>query len=125
MAKSKILSATGENFDTGLTVVGGSTVPKIVGVKPCGSQVLIEILTQQEMLGTSLAVGDKLDLKVPLQGYIRAAGPNFKSVDYGFDVGDRVTVSGAGVHVPNYDGCHRDRFLMEPHAIKGIMIEDK
>ena len=123
MAKSKILSPAGTAFNNELTIINGSTVPKVVGVRPCGSQVLIEFLTPQEQLGTSLSVGEKMDLKVPMQGYVRSAGPNFKASDWGFDIGDRVTVSGTGIHVPNYDGIHRDRFLMEPHSVKGIMIE--
>lgn len=124
MAKSKILSPVGSSFDSELTIVGASSVPKVVGVKPCGSQVMIEFLTTQELLGTTLTVGDKLDLKMPMQGYVRATGPNFRAADWGFDIGDRVTVSGTGIHVPNYDGIHRDRFLMEPHAVKGIIVEE-
>jgi hypothetical protein len=120
MSKSKILTAAGTNFDTHVI---GSTVPKIKSVRPCGAQVLIEFLTSQEMLGTTLSVGEKIDLKVPMQGYVRAVGPNFKSSDYGFDIGERVTVSGAGIHVPNWDNSHRDRFLMEPSSVKGVIIE--
>lgn len=123
MVKSKILTPVGSAFSNELSIVGGSAVPKVAGVRPCGAQVLIEFLTSQELLGTNLSVGDKIDLKVPMQGYVRAAGPNFRPSDYGFDIGDRVTVSGSGVHVPNWDGSHRDRFLMEPHAVKGVIIE--
>jgi hypothetical protein len=123
MAKSKILTPAGSTYDSGLTLVGGSLVPKVAGVRPCGSQVLIEFLTSQELLGTTLSVGEKIDLKVPMQGYVRCVGPNFKSEDYGFNIGDRVTVSGSGVHVPNWDDSHRDRFLMEPYSVKGVIIE--
>ena len=123
MSKSKILTPMGSIYDS--TIIGsGAKVPKIKSVKPTGSQVLIEFLTSQEMLGTSLAVNEKTDLKVPLQGYVRSVGPNFKSSDYGFNIGDRVTVSGSGIHVPNWDNIHRDRFLMEPSSIKGVIIEE-
>jgi hypothetical protein len=118
MSKNKILTPLGTEY------TNSSPVPKVKGVRPCGAQVLIEFLTSQEMLGTSLVVNDKTDLKVPLQGYVRATGPNFKSSDYGFDVGDRVTVSGAGIHVPNWDGIARDRFLMEPSSVKGVIVEE-
>ena len=94
MAKSKILSPVGSAFESELTVVGGSTVPKVVGVRPCGSQVMIEFLTSQELLGTSLTVGDKLDLKMPMQGYVRAVGPNFRATDWGFDICSRDIVTG-------------------------------
>lgn len=98
-------------------------VGTVVNVKPVGSQVLVEILTPQEMAGTTLLLTEKADLKVPLQGYITAVGPLCKNDDYGFCVGDRVLISGTGVKAPNYDNTHRDRYFMEPHAIKSVLIE--
>lgn len=98
-------------------------VPELKGVVPCGSQVLIEILTVQELANTCITISEKTDLKVPLQGYIRAVGPNFKSEDWGFKVGDRVLISGSGIIAPNYDGSNRDRFFMEPHAVKSVLLE--
>ena len=122
MSKSKILTATGTVYDS--NIIGSETaVPKIKGVKPTGSQVLVEILTPQEMMGTNLTESDKVDLKVPLQGYVRATGPCFKPEEWGYNVGDRVLISGGGVMAPNYDECHRDRFFMEPHAIKSVLVE--
>jgi len=123
MAKSKILTPSGEIFGTDLVPVG-SRIPKLSECVPCGAQVLVEILTPQEMMGTDLTVSDKLDLKVPLQGYVRAAGPSFNSESWGFCIGNRVLISGGGVMAPNYDGCHRDRFFMEPHAIKAVLVEE-
>ena len=99
------------------------SVPKISGVKPIGSQVLIEMLTAKELMGTSLAITDKVDLKVPFQGYVRATGPSFKAEDWGYTVGDRVLISGSGVMAPNYDSSDRNRFFMEPTAIKSVLIE--
>lgn len=121
MAKSKLLAVDGGSI-VSAEETGGLT-PKIKGLKPCGSQVLVEMLTVQELAGTSLAISDKTDLKVPMQGYIRAAGPSFKESDWGFGIGDRVLISGGGVLAPNYDDCHRDRFFMEPHSIKSVLIE--
>lgn len=104
-----------------------SSEPKPVGIvinaKPAGSQVLVEILTPQEMAGTTLLITEKADMKVPLQGYIRAIGPSCRSGDFGFQVNDRVLISGTGVKAPNYDNSHRDRYFMEPHAIKSVLIE--
>lgn len=124
MAKSKLIVSPSDN----LPLVGVDTdaklVPKVVGLRPCGCQVLVEVLTSQEMMNTLLTVTDKHDLKVPLQGYVRAVGPAFKSEEYGFKVGDRVLISGGGVMAPEYDSCHRDRFLMEPHAIKSVLSEE-
>ncbi len=100
-----------------------TSVPKITGVKPCGSQVLVEVLTVQELANTPITISEKTDLKVPLQGYVRATGPGYKGDEWGFKIGDRVLISGGGVMAPNYDECHRDRFFMEPHAIKSVLSE--
>ena len=131
MAKGKILSSTGNSLShvdlDSVPIIGQTaefqSVPKVVNVKPCGSQVLIEMLTVQELAGTTIAISEKTDLKVPLQGYVRATGPGFKPDDWGFKVGDRVLISGGGVIAPNYDGTHRDRFFMEPHAVKSVLCE--
>lgn len=104
-----------------MSIIGA--VSKITGVKPVASQVLVEILTPQEIMGTSLAISEKTDLKVPLQGYVKAVGPSFVGSSWGFDVGDRVLISGSGVMAPNYDDSHRDRFFMEPTAIKAVLAE--
>lgn len=98
-------------------------MPKVAGVRLTGVQVLVEMLTEQEMLGTSLTVSNKPDLKVPRQGYVKSVGNLFKSTEWGFDIGDRVLISGSGVMAPNYDDCHRERFIMDPHAIKSVLIE--
>jgi co-chaperonin GroES (HSP10) len=129
MAKNKILTSKNMDLDFSLDVPIiekdslSTPVPKITDVKPCGTQVLIELLTQQELANTIITLSEKTDLKVPLQGYIRAVGPNFKSQDWGFQVGDRVLISGNGVIAPKYDSCHRDRFLMEPYAVKSVLSE--
>jgi hypothetical protein len=128
MAKSKILtSPSGLSLSSDIHLIGQPTEhprsPEVTGVKPCGSQVLIEMLTAQELANTNITISEKTDLKVPLQGYVRAAGPNFKPDEWGFKIGDRVLISGGGVIAPNYDDCHRDRFFMEPHAVKSVLVE--
>lgn len=126
MAKSKLVTPDGISIASAGTILGAekNSVPRIKNVRPCGSQVLVEILTQQEMMGTNISISDKTDLKVPLQAYVRATGPSFKTEDYGFKIGDRVLLSGSGVMAPVYDDCHRDRFFMEPHAIKSVLEEE-
>lgn len=99
------------------------TVPSITGLKPTGSQVLVEVLTSQELMGTILEITERTDPKVPLQGYIRAAGPSFNKETWGYDVGDRVLISGTGVMAPKYDDSPRDRFFMDPHSIKSVLSE--
>ena len=127
MAKSKLITTQGLSLQSETPIIGqkptSRPVPKISHVKPCGATVLVEILTEQEMLNTSLTLSSTTKIQAPLQGYIRAVGPAFKASDYGFDIGDRVLISGAGVMAPNYDSCHRDRYFMEPYAIKSILVE--
>lgn len=125
MARSKILAPSGISISSDTPIIGQfKPVPEIKDVKPCGSQVLIEMLTVQELANTPITISEKTDLKVPLQGYIRAAGPNFKPDDWGFKVGDRVLISGSGIIAPNYDDCKRDRFFMEPHSVKCVLVEE-
>lgn len=127
MAKSKILTPGGLSLSSDVPILGEYSghprSPEVTGVKPCGSQVLIEMLTAQELANTNITISEKTDLKVPLQGYVRSTGPGFKPDEWGFKVGDRVLISGGGVIAPNYDDCHRDRFFMEPHAVKSVLIE--
>lgn len=125
MVKSKILAPSGLSISS-TPIIGQQTftpVPEITGVQPCGSQVLIEMLTVQELANTSISISEKTDLKVPLQGYVVAAGPGFKTEDWGFKVGDRVLISGVGVIAPNHDDSPRDRFLMEAHVVKCVLSE--
>jgi co-chaperonin GroES (HSP10) len=122
MAKGKLLTSTAD-FSVVSEAPVVKHVPKVKDVKPCGSQVLVEILTPQELMGTNITLSDKTELKVPLQGYVRAVGPAVKLQDWGFNVGDRVLISGGGVMAPNYDGTHRDRFFMDPNAIKSVLAE--
>lgn len=124
MAKNKIITpglSLGEH-----AVAQHPRSPKVVGARPCGSQILVEVLTAQELANTNITISEKMDLKVPLQGYVRAVGPNFKETDWGFNVGDRVLISTtAAVIAPNYDDCYRDRFFMEPHSIRAVLSEEE
>ena len=107
-----------------MATIIGATVRKVKEVRPCGSQVLVELFTSQETLSGLIQINEKTDLKQPLQGIIRSVGPSFESKHYGFNVGDRVLISGTGVMAPNYDDSHRDRFIMEPSSIKSVLVEN-
>lgn len=123
MAKSKLLTPMDDISDVPL-IGGFKPVPKITNLKPAGSQLLVETLTLQELANTPISISDKTDLKVPMQGYIRAHGPLARMEEWGLKIGDRVIISGGGVLAPNYDDCERDRYLMEPTAIKCVLIEE-
>jgi len=113
--KIKLVGINGEEVTT--------PMKSIKNVVPCGAQVLLEVLTPQELMNTMLTVTANTEVRQPLQAYVRAAGPSFKAEDWGFDIGDRVLLSGSGVMSPNWDDCHRERFLMEPHAVKAVLTE--
>jgi co-chaperonin GroES (HSP10) len=89
-------------------------------VKPAGNQVLLELLTAQEVLGTKIIVNESKAYK-EFQAIVLAEGPLAKCDQYGFKIGDRVILSGNGVPVPNLDNTGRDRVLMEPNCVKAVL----
>lgn len=131
MGKNKLANALKESDIAGAVVLNNEaqvySVPKVKATKPVGSQVLLEILHSQELMNTTLQLSADTTPKVALQAYVRAVGPAVKLADWGFDIGDRVLISGSGVMVPRYEGmpnAHRDSFLMEPHSIRGVIAEE-
>lgn len=117
MAK-KILGSDGE---------AASRIPSVVGVNPCGTQVLVELLTAQEALGTVLQIDSSASVNGAPQGYVRAVGPKVPA-DLGFIVGDRVTLHGNYTPVPEGQkfrrNSHRPWILIEPHQIKAVFVEE-
>lgn len=100
--------------------------PKVVDVEPCGTQVLVELLKPDEILGTKLHVGDNVKVGGP-QGVVLKVGPNTDPDSWRFKVGDRVIISGTGVPVEN-SSCvvkkeGREVVLLEPSAIKAVLVE--
>jgi len=93
---------------------------KIKKCKPCGHQILLELLTPQEMLGTKLIINEQKQNIREFQAIVLDIGPNIKE-EYGFKIGDRVLLSGPGVPVPNYDDSERDKILMDPICIKAVL----
>jgi co-chaperonin GroES (HSP10) len=87
---------------------------------PIGNQILLELLTAQEMLGTKLILSNESKTMKEFQAVILALG-SLVSENYGLKVGDRVLLSGNGVPVPNYDSSERDKVLMEPQSIKALL----
>ena len=98
-----------------------SELKPISSVKPAGNQVLLELLTAQEVLGTKIIVNESKAYK-EFQAIVLAEGPLAKAEQYGFKVGDRVILSGNGVPVPNLDNTGRDRVLMEPNCVKAVLV---
>ena len=104
-----------------------SFVPSLKDVQPCGSQVLVELLTPQEVLGTKLIVEDSATITGAPQGYVVKLGPKV-SEDWGFKTGDRVTLHGNFTPLPesiDRRNSHRPWILIEPNQIKALLIESK
>lgn len=100
-----------------------ASVPAIKDVVPVLSQILIEILTDQEKAGTQIYVGEVTgDPENPPQAYVLKLGPRV-SPDFGIKVGDRVLLNGMGSFVPRYDNNKRKRLLVEPQVIKAVLVE--
>ena len=114
----------GKGCKTGVTC-GTFSAPKEVesvkGCHPVASQVLLELLTAQEIMNTTLHLNNNKPTN-EYQAFVLATGPKFDADAWGFKKGDRVLVSGSGVPVPNYDDSDRDRVLMEPHSVKGVLV---
>jgi co-chaperonin GroES (HSP10) len=101
------------------------SAPKVASVSPVGSQILIEMLSSQEILGTTLTIKENSVVGAP-QGYIRAVGPNVDLKSWTFKVGDRVLLQGSYVPVPKLsEDQKRLMGLVEPHGIKAILAEEQ
>ncbi len=99
------------------------SLPKIVGIKPIMSQVLVEHLNAQEVSGVkNLILNEKSDYGSN-QAIVLAVGPGVKPDDVGFKVGDRVMLQGTFVPMPNYDGG-REKSIVEIHSIKGVVVQE-
>ena len=104
------------------------SVPSVVGVSPCGSQILVELLTAQEALGTILQIDSAASMNGAPQGYIVEIGPKVPS-DLGFQKGSRVTLHGNYTPIPEGQKIqrknpHRPLILVEPHQIKAVFVEE-
>lgn len=99
-------------------------VKKVVGCKPCGNQVLIELLTAQEMANTSLIIGSNTKkVGAEYQAIILGIGPQVNTETYGFNVGDRVVISGNAVPAPDYGPENdREKVIVDPYAIKAVLV---
>jgi hypothetical protein len=96
---------------------------KITGYKPVASQILIEILTAQEVSGTKIYVEKDVKLGAP-QAYIRGFGPSFKPEDWGYNMGDRVVLTGNFTPLPKIDDNDPHQWgVIEPTSIKAVLLE--
>lgn len=102
---------------------------KVIDCQPVGCYILIERLTDQEILGTKLHLidnGKSKDNGLP-QGVILAIGNGFDEDTlkrYGIKVGDRVLLQGICHPVPSYGTGNRVKELVDISTIKAILKEE-
>lgn len=103
-----------------------SSMKKLVGIRPVGSQILVELLTYSEQHPTNgiLHANGKFAKDEARHGWVRKIGPTVKESDWSFREGDRVLISGSGTPVPKFEGCNdREWVLLEPYTLKAVLEE--
>ena len=101
-----------------------SETGKVVDCKPCGNQVLIELLTTQEMANTKLILNNtNKKLGAEYQAIVLAVGPQVNFESFGFKIGNRVVISGNAVPAPEYGPeTEREKVLVDPTTIKAVLV---
>jgi hypothetical protein len=85
-------------------------VPKVIGCKPVGSQVLVEHLK-----------AGRGDVQ---QSIVLDVGPAFNTETWGFKAGDRVMVVGSYNPVPKFkEDQEREMGIVEPHNVRAVLIQ--
>jgi len=98
-------------------------IPAVVGIKAPTQKILVELLTKEEQMNTTIFVLPDVDLQEAPQGYILDIGPGLDGETNGIKVGDRVVIQGNYVAMPNYDNAKRIRGIVELHSIKAVLCE--
>jgi hypothetical protein len=128
MAKKSILELPAHSLESNIGAVAISSTPKvpeIKGVKPSGSQILVELINDNEMPSKTtltLPEGVSLDEAKYPQAYVLKLGPALPE-DFWISVGSRVLLNGTGTNVPNYNNSPRKKLLVEPHTVKAQLEE--
>lgn len=114
---SKIIDAAGIELT--------NPIPTVSHAVPTGNQVLVELLTPNEILGTNLHLGENTkSVNGAPQAYVLATGPAIK--DWGVQVGDRVVLSGSFTPLPEVVSKNgRAQGCVDPHMIKAVLVENK
>lgn len=97
---------------------------KYEAVKAAGTNILVELLTAEEVMGSTLHL--PTNTKMPaIQGIILDIGPALKGEEWGIEVGDRVVLWGDFVPVPKpksvQESNKKDWGVYPPHAIKAVL----
>ena len=98
-------------------------VPKPKYATPVGTQVLVELLTPKETLGTRLHLDGDMKVDTP-QGYVLNVGPMVPK-EFGVQKGDRVFISTPSAVFPPLTRNEDDRqqVCVEYMTIRGVLHE--
>ena len=102
--------------------ITAKAAPAVIDVKAAGSQIIVEHLTSQEILGTNLIVEDEM-AGTPHQAYIVDIGPAVDTKNWGFEVGSRVVLQGKFVPIPMMSESGRLMGSTDPSSVKVILVE--
>ena len=100
-------------------------IPPIKGVEPIGNQILVELLTPQELMNTPLHLGNApaKTINGAPQAYVMKIGP-MVAKEWGLNEGLRVVLSGNFTPLPEAASKNdRPLAMVEPHTIKAILVE--
>lgn len=97
--------------------------PKVVGVKPFGSKLLVELLGSQELTSGKIIVADGVTTDGPPQAYVLEVGPGIQCPHIQALKGKRVILNGTGVNVPVFEEG-RVKLLVEYNTVQGIIEEE-
>lgn len=110
------------------TVGARPALPKVKGVEPFGSKILVEILRDDEIMGTQLLIGAGKGTGATdgaPQAYIVKLGPGITE-DTGLKVGQRIYWTGRGTQVSDPQTAEgRVRALLEISNVLAVLEEDK
>lgn len=98
-------------------------LPKAKAVHPFGSKVLVEILRADEIMGTSIHIGENVQADGAPQAYIKELGPTV-APDCGLKVNQRIYWTGKGTQIEN-PGCTNGRInaLLEISNVLAVIEE--
>lgn len=97
----------------------------IASVKPLGTMVLVELLSPNEMMGTSLYVGENAkDEDNAPRAYLKGWGHSLDADKWGLKVNDLVILTGTYIPTPVKGEKNRRLVLVEFSALKGILLEE-
>lgn len=96
---------------------------KIVGAKATGQNLLVELLTTNEVMQTTLTLGEKTKVDVP-QAYIIDIGPSVDKEKVGVNVGDRIILSGGFVPLPKALDSDRQKGIIDCWSVKAVLKEE-